>query len=72
MKLDSKGRCCGAKPIFYKTRNGLRNAPDPHWFCPRCDRAYNINREQRENWAWINVDGEFMSRKWAKKCGMIP
>ena len=46
MKLDDKGRCCGRRPLVYKT------AP-AHKFCTRCERAYDIETgEQVENWAW--------------------
>jgi hypothetical protein len=43
--LDGKGRCCGRKPIQYKR-------PTPHQFCPRCNRAYDEDGLQIENWAW--------------------
>ena len=47
-KLDKKGRCCGKKPIVYKCTE--------KYFCPRCDRAYNINtKEQVPNWAYKEV-----------------
>lgn len=49
--LDAKGRCCGKRPILY-----IR---PPHWFCPKCDRAYNMAGEQIENWAWRHVDHGF-------------
>jgi len=44
-KLDDKGRCCGRKPIVYKT-------PYFRYFCPRCDREYNENGVQECNWAF--------------------
>ena len=45
-RLDAKGRCCGRKPLVYKS-------PPPHRFCIRCDRAYHlIKNQQIENWAW--------------------
>lgn len=48
MRLDDKGRCCGRKPLVYK-----RMHPPPHHYCPRCDRAYDLDDgEQIENWAW--------------------
>jgi hypothetical protein len=47
VKLDNKGRCCGRKPIVYK-----RN---PHLFCCRCDRAFDLDGNQIENWAWQRV-----------------
>jgi hypothetical protein len=53
--LDGKGRCCGRKPIQYKL-------PKPHQFCPRCDRDYDEDGIQLENWAWRLVDGEFKAK----------
>jgi hypothetical protein len=54
--LDGKGRCCGRKPIPYRR-------PRPHQFCPRCDRDYDEDGLQIENWAWKR-DGEgFVSTK---------
>lgn len=45
MRIDSKGRCCGRKPMVYKR--------EPHMFCPRCDRAFDPKTgEQIENWAY--------------------
>lgn len=59
MKLDEKGRCCGRKPLTYKR-------PQPHFFCFRCSRSYDIDGNQIENWAW-EKDGEDFKRKktWA-------
>ena len=46
-RLDGKGRCCGRKPLTYKREGG------PHKFCPRCDRAFNIETgDWIPNWAW--------------------
>lgn len=43
--LNSKGQCCGRKPIVYKL--------DGYRFCPRCDRQYEIGTDaQVANWAW--------------------
>jgi len=56
MSLDDKGRCCGRKPLVYKR--------DGHLFCTRCDRSYSIStKEQIANWAWMLVDGKWISRK---------
>lgn len=53
MRLDDKGRCCGRKPFVYKR--------DGHKFCPRCDRAYDLDDgEQITNWAWRRVNGDFI------------
>jgi hypothetical protein len=38
--LDSKGRCCGRKPVAYKrAMDGI--TPDPHLFCTRCRASFN-------------------------------
>lgn len=50
MKLDSKGRCCGKKPIFYKRSHG--DTPGPFYFCVRCSRAFDTDGNQIENWGW--------------------
>lgn len=40
------GRCCGRKPMVYKK-------PEPHFFCPRCNRSFNLyTKDQVPNWAW--------------------
>lgn len=59
MKLDEKGRCCGRKPLEYKSREP--GFPDGHKFCPRCDRAFDrFDGEQVKNWAWrLLPDGSF-------------
>ena len=56
MKLDTKGRCCGRKPIVYKRSQEL--------FCSRCDRSYRLlpPHEQIENWAWRKVSGQWEER----------
>lgn len=51
MKLDEKGRCCGRKPLVYKTLKYTGERPQK--YCPRCDRAFDIKTgEQIKNWAW--------------------
>lgn len=51
-RLDERGRCCGRKPIPYRTTR--------HWFCDRCDRAYAMpSGEQIANWAWFKRDDGF-------------
>ena len=54
MSLNDKGQCCGKKPLTYKR--------DGELFCPRCDRAYNIDTNQQiDNWAWKkNEHGSFV------------
>ena len=56
--LDAKGRCCGRKPMVYKSRTSTSTGP--HRYCPRCDRAYDLETgEQIENWAWKLEAGEW-------------
>lgn len=59
MKLDEKGRCCGRKPMVYKSRTSTSTGP--HRFCVRCDRAYDLEEnKQIPNWAWKRLpDGTF-------------
>lgn len=57
-------KCCGRKPLFYKTKDGLQKIKDPHWYCCDCNKAYSPEGEQRENWAWVkDENGEFVPRK---------
>uniref|UniRef100_A0A6M3LEZ0 Uncharacterized protein n=1 Tax=viral metagenome TaxID=1070528 RepID=A0A6M3LEZ0_9ZZZZ len=54
--LDEKGRCCGRKPIVYKR--------DPYRYCPRCDRAYDLDEDRQiPNWAWK----QDKNRMWIRK-----
>ena len=54
-QLGASGRCCGRKPLKYV------RAPR-HLFCPRCDRAYDIETgAQMLNWAWQMWDGQWRS-----------
>ena len=64
MSMDAKGRCCGRKPILYKS--GLRTSSKcPHFFCTRCDSSYDATtREQIENWAFVKDErGQFVRRR---------
>lgn len=47
MHLNDKGQCfnCLIKPLAYKS-------PDPHYFCHRCDRAFDADGNFQPNWAW--------------------
>jgi hypothetical protein len=45
-KLNSKGQCCGRKPLVYKR-------PHFHTFCCKCHRSHNEAGEQINNWAWL-------------------
>lgn len=61
--LDHKGRCCGRKPIEYKS--GVTTPEGfPHKFCDRCDRSYDIDTGQQiVNWAWgKNAAGQWIRR----------
>jgi hypothetical protein len=45
VNLDDKGRCCGKKPLVYKSRGFL--------YCSRCGRAFAMDDgTQIENWEW--------------------
>lgn len=59
MRLDDKGRCCGRKPMEYRSRWSTDTGP--HKYCPRCDRAYDLDTgEQIPNWAYRRLpSGEF-------------
>jgi hypothetical protein len=48
-RLDEHGRCCGRKPLEYKT--GGR-----HFICIRCDREYKPTGAQRPNWVYALDD----------------
>ena len=55
MTLDEKGRCCGRKPLTY--RSSRTNLIGPHRFCWSCDRAYHLTENRMiDNWAW-HADG---------------
>jgi len=52
-RIDDSGRCCGRKPLVYKSRKML--------FCCRCDRSYDMTtKEQIANWAWHEDAGKFV------------
>ena len=54
--IDDKGRCCGRKPMVYKSR--YSTSTGPHRYCPRCDRAYDLDtNDQISNWAWKQIPG---------------
>ena len=49
--LDDYGRCCGRKPIDYKSV--WSTSSGKHRFCGRCCRAYDRETGlQIPNWAW--------------------
>lgn len=62
-KLDEKGRCCGRKPLVYKR--------DGHLFCCRCDRSFNFEGQQIENWAWMNDSGQWVRRNRQNKATAV-
>ena len=52
--LDAKGRCCGKKPIQYKSIQ--YTGMDPHRYCPRCGMVYDLeDGEQIPNWTDLRV-----------------
>jgi transposase-like protein len=58
MKLNEKGQCpvCKIKPLVYKRQ--------PHKFCHRCDRAFDLQTgEQINNWAWLKIGNDFRLRR---------
>lgn len=62
MNLDDKGRCCGRKPLTYRTaQDSFVKAP--YHFCCRCDRSYDMDGAQIENWAWVRKGDEFAPRE---------
>jgi len=65
MILDEKGRCCGRKPIVYKSH--YSTAEGPQRYCPRCDRSYHITQNRQvPNWAW-RLYVEKGKEKWEKR-----
>lgn len=63
MKLDDTGRCCGRRPIDYKSGKST-GLGTPHLFCARCDAAYDrTTHEQIENWAWERDGNNFVKRR---------
>ena len=63
--LNSKGQCCGKKPLVYKL--------DGYRFCSRCDRQYQIgNDAQMANWAWRQDDSGAFVRTELGKASSIP
>lgn len=60
--LDDRGRCCGRKPLFYKTARGMQVSKDPHHFCATCAGEFSPDGKQRANWAWTAVEGGFVPR----------
>lgn len=64
--LDANGRCCGRKPMVYKSKTSTSTGP--HRFCPKCDRAFNLESgHQIDNWAWKhNAQGQWIKRPYRK------
>lgn len=62
MAIDEKGRCCGRKPIEYRGRH--TTSEGPHRYCPRCDRAYELDAPyQMNNWAWKKMPSGVFERQ---------
>lgn len=60
--LGAEGRCCGRKPLTYKTGR-VTTSGIPQRFCTRCSRAYSLETgEQIANWAWLTTPGGFLPR----------
>ena len=67
MTLDERGRCCGRKPMVYKSP--ISTSTGQHRYCPRCDRAYDLHEnEQMPNWAW----GRSADGTWERKTCIAP
>lgn len=63
--LADNGRCCGRKPLVYKS--AWSTSTGPHRYCPRCDRAYHLEEnEQIPNWAW-----KLVGQEWARNAEVI-
>ena len=56
-ELDTKGRCCGRKPIFYKGGSWASPLGAPLYFCPKCNREFSPDGKQRPNWAYKQCPG---------------
>jgi len=61
-ELDALGRCCGRKPVHYKTKSGLRSQPDPHFFCTRCDSTFGTDGKQRPSIMYLAAEGGLTPR----------
>lgn len=72
VRIDAKGRCCGRKPLVYRTTQ--------HLFCFRCCAQFSLGGMQQANWAWDAVPGGFwpkpqanrehLKEPWAKARGL--
>ena len=61
MKLDKKGQCCDQPPVRLKIL--WIDTPALHYLCTGCNREYNLNGTQRENFAWKrNAVGSYSRR----------
>ena len=61
MRLDSSGRCCGRKPLYYKGGSWRSPTGSPMYFCGKCMREFGPDGEQRENFAWKKSGGGFIT-----------
>ena len=63
LKLNEKDQCpvCKKKPIKYTSY--WSTSDGPHYFCSRCDRAYDlVTQEQIANFHY-NADGSLKRRE---------
>lgn len=65
-RLGDDGRCCGRKPLVYRSDPLAGARCDPWRYCDRCHRAYSGalgSGEQVESWGWERVGGTFAWRR---------
>lgn len=63
-KLNDKGRCCGRKPMVYKTRHDSFASVVPYKWCPRCGRSFDpATGLQVENSEWREFEDGFALRR---------
>lgn len=67
--LDSKGRCCGSKPIFYKGGSWRSPPGSPMHFCSSCCREFCPDGKQRKNWAWVEISPGTFERVQRRELG---
>lgn len=61
--LDN-GRCCGRKPRRYQI-------PDPHLVCLTCSAEFDLDGNQRANWAWEQTKRGFVIKSWPLANGFM-
>lgn len=63
LSLDTKGRCCGRKPIFYKGGSWRSPVDAPLYHCCECSAEFWPDGHQRANFAWEEVAEGFVAKK---------